>query len=964
MYLLADSAESYLPVLLALAVLLPLASFFLILCFPQWMGKAGKEGGYVATLAIGSSALLSFLCLCIWLSHNWPEAAHHEPGAGQTASDGAEHSKVGDSKVEPGEAHATPHYTGNYYRLGRFGKLDLSISYYIDSLTVCMFCMVCFIATLIHIYAMGYMHDELHDFEDHEVSLADGGHLVRPGRYHRFFQYLSLFCFSMLGLVLAGNVAMVFVFWELVGICSYFLIGFYRERHSASTAANKAFIVNRVGDFGMIIGLMALWSSLGTFAFGNIDEEPEQPVTLPAGLAAEIKVDDTLSAEARTYLAEQGIKLPSFVVIREGSKGDEWLLGEPDGHHQWVAVDEGEQLRVKRRTLGIFSQVRREENHRELEVPDSMVLADAPLDEILSDHASLARENPELALANSRAEASSPGKIDQWRQQGYGYWLLVVAGVGIFCGCVGKSAQFPLHVWLPDAMEGPTPVSALVHSATMVAAGVYLVGRFFPVFAPEVLLVIASAGCITLFMAATIAITATDIKRVLAYSTVSQLGYMMLALGVGGWLAGLMHLITHAFFKSLLFMCSGSVIHAVHTNEMPEMGGLWKKMPVTAFTMLIGCLAIAGVSVPFVVGFSGYYSKDLILEQAYALATFDGNNSFLAWVFFVSAAGGAAITAFYMFRMWYMTFAGKPRNQERYDHAHESPPTMYAPLIILSVFAVTVAWGGQTGGMRWVELLVGTGIAGLISAWVLLRHRSAHDAGDDHHHANPEWWSWTPAALTGVVLILGLIWQTGHLPAVSLAGLLEQSRPVPLTDTHGVWTSLTWPNEHFAHAPENHDKIVVPVTLLATATALAGILLATAMYFLGWLNPQDVRRSFQSVHTFLLNKWWFDELYQLIWVRPSLWIGRLIARFDKTAIDWMVDGSARATRSFSRFWNYWADQFAIDGLVNLIASRTHAVGLALRGVQTGRLRQYVMFIVLGTTVVFILVSFWKSAFAG
>src|SRR4029079_2164470 len=184
----------------------------------------------------------------------------------------------------------------------------------------------------------------------------------------------------------------------------------------------------------------------------------------------------------------------------------------------------------------------------------------------------------------------------------WGYGLLIVAGIGIFCGCVGKSAQFPLHVWLPDAMEGPTPVSALVHSATMVAAGVYLVGRFYPAFSPEVLLVIAIIGCITRTLAATIAITAVDIKRVLAYSTISQLGYMMLSLGLGGWVAGLFHLITHACFKSLLFLCSGSVIHAVHTNDMRQMGGLRHKMPITAYTMLIGCLAIAGVGIPFVIG--------------------------------------------------------------------------------------------------------------------------------------------------------------------------------------------------------------------------------------------------------------------------------------------------------------------------------------------------------------------------
>ena len=227
------------------------------------------------------------------------------------------------------------------------------------------------------------------------------------------------------------------------------------------------------------------------------------------------------------------------------------------------------------------------------------------------------RENTEPTAVDAAVKAKV-AELRQDTEHKYGHWLLFVAGVGMFCGCMGKSAQFPLHVWLPDAMEGPTPVSALVHSATMVAAGVFLVGRVYPIFTPEVLLVIAVIGCITLFIAATIAITAVDIKRVLAYSTVSQLGYMMLALGLGGWVAGLFHLITHAFFKSLMFLCSGSVIHAVHTNDMRQMGGLRKKMPITAYTMLIGCLAIAGMGIPFVIGFSGFHSKDAIMEQAFS----------------------------------------------------------------------------------------------------------------------------------------------------------------------------------------------------------------------------------------------------------------------------------------------------------------------------------------------------------
>ncbi|MEX0977705.1 MAG: proton-conducting transporter membrane subunit, partial [Pirellulales bacterium] len=395
--------------------------------------------------------------------------------------------------------------------------------------------------------------------------------------------------FSMLGIVIAGNMAMVFVFWELVGICSYFLIGFYIERKSATNAANKAFIVNRIGDFGMIVGMMIIFATLGTFAFGDVDAD-----------------------------------------------GD----GTPEP--------------------GIFSQVRTAENHHALVVPDRMVQA-AATDEIAQG---VEPTRPQIETWRKDME---PGGVGH-----YAYWLLIVAGLGIFCGCVGKSAQFPLHVWLPDAMEGPTPVSALVHSATMVAAGVYLVGRFYPFFTPEVLLVIAVIGCITLFIAATIAITAVDIKRVLAYSTVSQLGYMMLALGVGGWSAGMFHLITHAFFKSLLFMCSGSVIHAVHTNDMTQMGGLRHKMPWTAYTMLVGCLAIMGAGVPFGIGLSGHYSKDAILAQA---LSFKAANPMFGFLFYVAAAG-ASITAFYMFRMWFMTFAGEPRDHHRYDHAHESPKVM------------------------------------------------------------------------------------------------------------------------------------------------------------------------------------------------------------------------------------------------------------------------------------------------
>lgn len=973
-------SPSLLPTLLLIAVLLPLASFFLILLFANSMGKSSA---LLATGAIGGAAVLSFVAfLFVWLPNHWPQGSHHAADAHGEAAHGADdhtgdphgasavHDNHNDESHDHDAHHAEPpvHYTGEYYVLAQFGSLRLPISYYIDSLTICMFCMVTLIATCIHFYAMGYMHDELHPVTDHEVRLADGHDLHRPGRFPRFFQSLSLFCFSMLGLVLSGNIFMVFIFWELVGICSYFLIGFYVERRSASTAANKAFIVNRVGDFGMIIGLMALWSSLGTFAFGDIDYNQDQQ----------------------------------------------------------VAADE----------RGIFSQVRTPENHFALAAPFAMAAAESPVEvnRIIVEH----EDQP-------GGEASIQSEIGS---RNLGYWLLFIAGVGIFCGCVGKSAQFPLHVWLPDAMEGPTPVSALVHSATMVAAGVYLVGRFYPVFSPEVLLVIASVGCITLLIGATIAITATDIKRVLAYSTVSQLGYMMLALGVGGWAAGLMHLITHAFFKSLLFMCSGSVIHAVHTNDMRKMGGLWHKMPVTAITMLIGCLAIAGVGVPFIIGFSGYYSKDAILEQAYLFA--QQNRTAYAGIFFVMAAGGAAITAFYMFRMWYLTFVGRPRDEYAYEHAHESPPVMYLPLVVLAIFAVSVAWKFSLIGYGAIAAAFFI-TQGARKGWFQHIRSAADDHGHDahghgahgheahghdapansahgrqalqspaasinthlseapepeqqtggpgraenqpaalhpaHRHAGPRpedvappthaadtglTWGWLgtmlACTLIGGLLIRGIIeggeWGIGGETLASrltLVNLLEQSRPAgTLANQNARWLAWTWPNEHDSHAP----AIAIPVTLLATGTWLGGIGLATLMYAFGWLSAEDARRHFAPLYRLLVNKWYFDELYDAVIVRPTMVFSRMVALFDRGWIDWFIDNLGRGTVWLARRWELLADQGIVDGTVNLLAGWTWSLGHGMRHVQTGRLRQYVLFIVVGAVALFILISFvWTPSFA-
>ncbi len=856
-----------LPALLGGAVLLPLLSFTIIFLIGPRLGDHGKAAGTVATLAIFGSLCLSLLSLTLWLGEFPPSSSqtHEEHAVGTpemrtvaVSSQGEEHAAKSDSTAEShADSHAAtavkPVITGTWYTLGEFGDLRLTIGYYIDSLTIAMFSMVSLIALCIHVYATGYMHDELHEITDHEVHVH-GGHLHRPGRFHRFFQALSLFCFSMLGLVVAGNIAMTFVFWELVGICSYFLIGFYVERHSASTAANKAFIVNRVGDFGMIIGLMALWGSLGTFNFGNLDGKP--------GL---------------------------FELVR------------PEGGH--------------------FAQV----------VPAGM------------QNASLAAPQPhDVGATLPTAEIvsnASPATA--------GYGLLVLAGIGIFCGCVGKSAQFPLHVWLPDAMEGPTPVSALVHSATMVAAGVFLVARFYPVFTPEVLLVIALIGTITLFLAATIAITATDIKRVLAYSTVSQLGYMMMSLGIGGWLAGVFHLFTHAFFKSLLFLCSGSVIHAVHTNDMRLMGGLRTKMPWTAYTMLIGCLAIAGAGIPFVVGLSGYYSKDAILEQAFLFAR---QNPGFGNLFFFVAAGGAAMTAFYMFRLWFMTFAGTPRDHHRFDHAHESPPTMYVPLVVLAVLAVIAAWGPQ-------EAIIGSVVVAVVLLGIQLWRRMNNSIGV----ATSTAWMFWPGLICAGVFAVGLVWNAFPCRDITLAAILEQSRPDgTLQVGTGPWTQLVWPNEHASHA----DDIKLWATLIAFGTAASGILMAAVIYAWGLLDAEDIRRQFNPIYQLLVNRWWFDELYDWVFIRPCHLVANLISGFDRRWIDGFVDGLAATGRAISVVWDRVLDHGIIDNSVNAIAGWTYSLGHALRRVQTGRLRQYVMLIVVATIAIFVVVSFfWGSTFA-
>lgn len=402
------------------------------------------------------------------------------------------------------------------------GRIQMSLGVLINPLTVIMLVVVTLVSFLVQIYSIGYMH-------------GDKG-------FSRFFSYISLFSFSMLGLVIANNFIQIYIFWELVGLCSYLLIGFWYHKPEAAAASKKAFVVTRFGDFGFLIGILLLSHYSGTFNFG----------------------------EAASFVSTQALSLP----------------------------------------------------------------------------------------------------------------LLTLIVLLLFSGAAGKSGQFPLHVWLPDAMEGPTPVSALIHAATMVAAGVFMVARLFPIFSAsaDAMYVIACLGAFTAFFAASIALVQDDIKRVLAYSTLSQLGYMMLALGVGGYGAGMFHLTTHAAFKALLFLGAGSVIHAMHTNNIWEMGGLGKKMPLTSSTFAIATLAIAGIF-----PLSGFWSKDEIL-----LSTLHSGHTLL----YVSALATAFMTAFYMSRLFFVTFTGSTNPGK---HPHESPLTMTIPLMILALLSAVLGLVGIPG---------------------------------------------------------------------------------------------------------------------------------------------------------------------------------------------------------------------------------------------------------------------------
>ena len=662
--------------LLTAATLAPLLGFIVLLFAGR---RFGRKAGWVGTAAIGIAAVCALTA-----AFNW----HHASEGPKDALD----------LLIPW--------------MNVSDNLTISVGVHVDGLTIAMCAMVTVVATMIHVFSTGYMADD--------------------SRYSRFFAFLNLFCFSMLGLVIGSTLMTMFIFWELVGLCSYLLIGFWFEKKSASNAAIKAFVVNRIGDFGFILGVAGAFFWLGA---------------------------------------------------------------------EWAAAHPGVQVNL---TIAQMAQFGHE-------------------------------------LING---AGGPPA-----------WLTVI-GLLLFCGAIGKSAQFPLHVWLPDAMEGPTPVSALIHAATMVAAGVYMVGRVYGLLTPDALLVIAAIGLITLTMAALIAITQTDIKRVLAYSTVSQLGYMVLALGIGGYVSGLFHLITHAFFKALLFLGSGAVIYACHhEQDVRKMGGLAKAIPITCWTFFIATLAIAGF--PFT---SGYFSKDMILGNAadYAMGTHGavtaGAGQAVAWLFFLVPMAIAYVTAFYMFRVWWLTFFSRSRDHHVLEHAQHNgePKAMAIPLLVLAVGALIVGYGWMPFG-HWIES----------------------------------------------------------------------------TCPEGAWGTVF---EHGQHMSEHAEHLIMLPALLA---GVVGFALAWLIYRNGFDVATRIRSRIEPLYQLVHNKFYFDELYDAVFVRATMLLCNLSNLWDKYVIDGLVNLSSRVVHKLA-IVSGWFDNRAIDGAANGLASADVGVRASGPGTANGQ----------------------------
>ena len=602
--------------------------------------------------------------------------------------------------------------TINILRWIESGTLSTEWTIRLDRLTATMLIVVTTVSALVHLYSFGYM--------DHDPQWKEG-ESYKP----RFFAYLSFFTFAMLMLVTSDNLVQMFFGWEGVGVASYLLIGFYYRKPSANAAAIKAFVVNRVGDFGFALGIFALFFLVDSIRFDDI-----------------FAAAPTLAETQLTFL---------------------WT--------EWNAAN-------------------------------------------------------------------------------------LIAFL-LFIGAMGKSAQLFLHTWLPDAMEGPTPVSALIHAATMVTAGVFLVCRMSPLmeFAPEAMMFVTVLGASTAFVAATIGLVQNDIKRVIAYSTMSQLGYMFVAAGVGVYSVAMFHLFTHAFFKAMLFLGAGSVIHAMHhEQDMRNYGGLRKKIPYTFAAMMIGTLAITGVGIPLTgwIGFAGFASKDAVIESAYAA----GPMGYAFWMLVIAAL----FTSFYSWRLMFLTFYGKPRGDKHtHEHAHESPMIMLIPLGVLSlgsIFAGAIWYNSFFGHTDSVAKFFGVPYA---------------EAGE--HSAEGEGHGETAAA------------DAGHGEAAKGG------------EHHYVFAGQ--PGEGAIYVGPDNDilneahEVPTWVKVSPFIAMLLGFVTAYWFYIVNPKLPKRLAESQRPLYLFLLNKWYFDEIYDFLFVKPASMVGRLLwKRGDGNVIDGSLNGVA------------------------------------------------------------------------
>ena len=689
--------------------IIPLLPAFGALCmffFGRRLSKSAVSGVCVGMVVLA----FVWACLAVWQYAGY-----------SAASPGKPFEKIVFTWIGSGSASL------QYPTQGGTAQFNADAGFLLDPLSSIWLLFVTGVGMLIHIYSIGYMGHE--------------------GGYYRFFGYMNLFMFSMLTLILGNNYAMMFVGWEGVGLCSYLLIGFYFQRHSASTAANKAFITNRVGDAGFLLGMLTI-----AWYFGSVQ----------------------------------------YTAINHLARSGRFAIGDP---------------------------------------------------------------------------------------------IITAACLLLFIGACGKSAQFPLYVWLPDAMEGPTPVSALIHAATMVTAGVYMVARSNALFvlAPTAMKTVAIIGALTAIFAASIGLVQNDIKRVLAYSTVSQLGYMFLALGVGAFAAGVFHVFTHAFFKALLFLGAGSVIHAMSgEQEMQHMGALAGKVKTTFGTMLIATLAIAGIP-----GFAGFFSKDAILWETWSRE--GGAYRYLWYIGFLTAL----MTSFYMFRLMYLTFAGKPRmSEEVKHHIHESPKTMTVPLMILAICALGAGWLGlphSLGGSNRFEKFLEPVFA---KEAVVLEHEgevAQFAAGEKQvEHTDP--------------LEYGLM-------AASVGAAL-----------FGWWLAQ--------RAYKNADK--------------------------GYKEP--IKEAAPAFYTTLFHKWYVDELYDYLFIGRrklggvrlgAMGLGQGLWKFDANVIDGTVNGAGWITRMGGTISSLW-DKWIIDGLlVNGVAIATRLTSYPVRLLQWGMVQWYALVMVGG-----------------